>query len=160
MLRRHLQLSADVILHQTVEECLILIIHQIIITDAGADEHFLYPRQGPHGVEHLHIMRMIDLQVRARLGPQALPFRTGTVFCLFVTGRAGEIRARSADIMDIPLERGHRGDLLRLFHHAVHAAGRDHAPLMRSDGAKGTGAEAAAVARDREQSSAASMAGT
>lgn len=51
VLRRHLQLPADMVLHQFLEKGLVLVLQQIIEPDAGTDEHPLDPWQRPQAAQ-------------------------------------------------------------------------------------------------------------
>ena len=51
MLRSHLQLAADMVLAQLLQELTALVRQQVVEADAGTDEHLLYPWQGPEAAQ-------------------------------------------------------------------------------------------------------------
>ena len=70
MLRRHLQLSADMMGHQLLEKALVRIRQQIIEPDPGADEHLFHPGHLSQTAEEMEIFAVIRLQRGAGLGRQ------------------------------------------------------------------------------------------
>ena len=93
---------------------------------------------------------MVDLEVFAGRGSQALAVGANAVFQLAVAGGVTEVRGRTAHVVDVAFEPGQGGDLLRFLHHALHTAGADGSSLMEGKRAKVTAAEAAAVMGQRE----------
>ena len=133
-------------LHQLVKKLIIFIVHQIIITDTGADKHLFHPRQRTNRTQDFQVAGVIDLQIGAALWKQAFPVFTGAKFTLLVTGLSGKIGSRAADIMDISLKIRHFCNPLRLIHDGILASGGYHTSLMMRDGTEGAGAETATVA--------------
>ena len=73
VLRGHLQLARHVVAHQFAEKGAVLIRQQIIVADAGANEHLFDPLYLPQPAQHLQVILMAGVQMGAGLGEQALP---------------------------------------------------------------------------------------
>lgn len=73
MLRRHLQLAADMMENQLPEKSIILIRQQIVEPDAGTDEDLLDAGQTAQAAQKLQIILVIGFQVGAGPGEQARP---------------------------------------------------------------------------------------
>ena len=150
VLRRHLQLAADVIVHQLLEEVLVLVLQHIVIPHAAADEHLLDAGDPPHPLQKLCILAVVGVQILAGLRRQAGLALAHAVLLLLTAGGMAEVGAGAAHIVDVALEPGIVGQQLRLRKHRLDAAGGDHPPLMEGQGAEIAPAEAAAVVYDRE----------
>ena len=72
MLRSHLQLAADMVGHKLMQEGLVLVEHEVVEADAGADEHALHARQCADFAQEIQIPAVVHLQRRARRRRQAL----------------------------------------------------------------------------------------
>ena len=150
VLRRHLQLAADVVLHQLAEKVLILVLQHVVIADAAADEHFFHLRELAQPPQKLRVLRVVGVQIFARLGGKAAAIFAAAVLFLPGAGCVAEVGRGAAHVVDIALElRVFREDL-RLPHHRLDAAGRDHPPLMKGQGAEVAPAEAAPIVGDGE----------
>ena len=68
VLRCDLELSGDMIPHELAEKLVILVSHQIVIADAGADEYALVFRQRTQFPQQTQIFLMIDGQIFAGFG--------------------------------------------------------------------------------------------
>ena len=150
MLRRDLQLAADVILHQLAHQKVLLIQKHIVEPDAGAHEHLLHARQRPQRLQDVHILRMVGVHIFTGCGKQALSLRTRARFQLLVAGRVTEVRRRAAHVMNIALEARPGNQLFRLRDDGSLAPGGDDAPLMERERAEIARAEASALGGDGE----------
>ena len=65
MLRRNLQPPAYMILYQGIEERIALVIHNVVIPYAGADEHLLYSLNMPKLFKQLHIVAVVSAHLAA-----------------------------------------------------------------------------------------------
>ena len=149
--RSHLQLAGDVVLHQLLEEGVVRVGHEVIKTDAAADEHFLHTRQLPHPAQDLEIIAVVHDHVGAGGGGQAvLAAIAHAPQHLLPAGREPEVGGGAADIVDVALEIRLVGHPLGLGHDAVGTAAGHAAALMQLDGAEVAAAEAAAVLDDGE----------
>ena len=145
VLRSHLQLAADVVVHQFLKKRLILVLEHIVVADAAANKHLLYPRQGPQPPQKLRVFRVVRIQILTRLRGQTASVFTAAVLLLPRAGGMAEVGRRPAHIMDVALElRVLRKDL-RLPQNGLDAPGGDHPPLMKGQRAEVTAAEAAPV---------------
>lgn len=61
MLRCHLELAADMVLHQFFEKSAILIIHNIIVAKAAAHKYLFYMGHLPYLPQQRKIIAMIHL---------------------------------------------------------------------------------------------------
>ena len=105
MLRRYLEPSAYVILYDRPEKnVLFIIVHNIIISYAGAHKHLLYALYTFKLVKQLNIVRVIGAHILARLVAEALLIRTDAAFKLFFASGESEIRRRAANVVYITLE--------------------------------------------------------
>ena len=151
VLRSHLQLAGHMVLYQFLEEGVVRVGHEVIKTDAAADEHFLHTRQLPHPAQDLEIIAVVHDHVGAGGGGQAvLAAIAHAPQHLLAAGWEPEVGGGTADIVDVALEIRLVGHALGFRHDAVRAAAGDTPPLMQLDGAEVAPAEAAAVLDDGE----------
>ena len=150
MLRRHLQLPGDVVLHQFLEEGVLFVCQQIVEADAAADEDLLHPGDFPQLPQQSHIVAVVGIHILAGGGVQALPSAAGALAQLLLAGRVAEVGGGAAYIVDVALE-------ILILHHQLCflqngfvASGLDDPPLMEGQGAEGAGAEAAPVGHQTE----------
>ena len=68
MLRRNLELTADVMLAELLEERVGFIGHDVIIAQAGTHEDLLHLRQRADFAQQLDIVRVVDRQIRTGFG--------------------------------------------------------------------------------------------
>ena len=145
MLWSNLQLSANVIANQLLEEGFVLIINQIVETDTRTDEDLLHLRQGFHLLQKFHVLAVIHFKLFTRRRSQALAVGTHTMLHLFVAGRIAEIRRRTANVMNIAFESGKRSKQFRFVDYALDGTGTNASSLMECQRAEITGAEASTV---------------
>ena len=122
MLRRDLELAADVVADELSEKVRAFVGKHIVIPYAGADEHLFHLRHGGNGIEQLYILGVVGFEIFTRFRRETSAVQAHPVLQLFVAGGVSEIGSRSADIVDISLEIRHRGDLLRLFDAGLNAS--------------------------------------
>ena len=87
MLRSHLQLAADMVGHKLMQEGFVLVEHEVVEADAGADEHALHARQRADFAQEIQIPAVVHLQRRARRRRQA--FFSGQRPCVFCFWQEG-----------------------------------------------------------------------
>ena len=150
MLRRDLQLSADMVHAEFPEEILLFICEHIIETDSGTDKDLLDLRKRPEFPEECDIIRVIRDQVLAWLREQTLFSRTCSVFQLFFAGREAEVRRRTADIMDIAFEIRLVCQIFGLLDNRLMAPNLDDPALVEGQRTEAAAAETAAVADEAE----------
>ena len=150
VLRRHLQLAGDVVLHQLLEEVLVLVLQHIVVADAGADEHLLDLGQLPHFLQQLRVLGVIGVQIGAGLRRKAAAVLAHTALLLLLAAGVAEVGAGAAHIVDIALELGILRQQPGLLHHRLDGAAGDHASLMERQCAEVAAAEAAPVVGDGE----------
>ena len=63
-------------------ELLILVPEHIVVADAAANEHLLYPRQGPQPPQKLRVFRVVRIQILTRLRSQTASVFTAAVLLL------------------------------------------------------------------------------
>ena len=93
---------------------------------------------------------MVGVQVGAGGGGQAVPVLAQAVFQLLFAGGAPEVGGGSPHVVDVPLEPWVLGEGSDLPEEALMAAGGDHPPLVKGQGAELTGPEAPPVVDDGE----------
>ena len=145
MLRRHLQLSGNMVFHQFPQESVIRIGSDVIKTHAGTDKYFFDARKIPQLFKKLRIAFMAYCQVRAGLRKEALPVLTHALCQLLFTGGLMKVRGRPADVMNISLESGILRKQLRFLKDRFVAAGLYDSPLMKGQGTEITSAVTAPV---------------
>ena len=150
MLRRDLQLAADVVAAQLGQEGVAFVGHEIIISDAGADEHLFHARNGAHLAKQGNQFFMADAHALAGGGVEALPVPACALAQLAVARGLAEIGRGAAHVVDVALEIGKRGQKARFLQQRFLAAGGYDAPLVKGEGAKTARAEAAAHRADGE----------
>ena len=117
VLRRHLQLAGDVVLHQLLEEVLVLVLQHIVVADAGADEHLLDLGDLPHFLQQLRVLGVIGVQIGAGLRRKAAAVLAHTALLLLLAAGVAEVGAGAAHVVDIALELGILRQQPRLLHH-------------------------------------------
>ena len=145
MLRRYLQLPADVVAHQLGEEGIVLLAHHVIVAQAAADKYLFDAGDGPQFPQQLDIIGVVHPDGRAAGGGQAFFIPAQAVGGLLGAGGGPEIGGGAADIVDIALEVRIVGKAFGLPQQRGVTAGGDVASLMERDGAEIAGAKAAAV---------------
>ena len=150
MLRRHLELAADVVLHQLFEKALVRVGQQVVEADAGADEHLLDPRQLPQPAQQMEIFAVIRPQGGAGLWREAFFPLAQPLGQLSLAGGAAEVGRRPAHVVDIAFEARQLDQLFSLPHHRLLTAAGDPPALMIGQGAEVAGPEAAPVVSDGE----------
>ena len=150
MLRRDLELPGNMVLDERAQERVALVVHHIVIADAGTHEHALHARHAGKLLQQRDIVPMIDHQVFAVLEAQALPVRADAAFELLLAGRLAEIRRGPAYVVDVSLEiRLLRQDGRFPQERSVAARG-NNAPLMERERAERACAEAPAAGGERK----------
>ena len=122
MLRCDLELSADVILDKISEKRIVLIRHHIVIPYSGADKDLLHTWKRADLFQEVHILDMIGYKVGTRLRHETPPLLTYAVLLLMLACGIAEIRGRTADIVDVPLEVRQCREKARLLKHTFLAA--------------------------------------
>ena len=106
MLRRDLELAADVVLYKLADEGIVLIVHEIVVADAAADEDLFDAFDLPELSEELHIIPVVDLHVFAWSVAETGAVLADALRELFFAGGETEIRCRTADVVNIALKAG------------------------------------------------------
>ena len=150
MLWCHLQLSADVVVHQFPEKILIFVLQKIIVANTTADEHLLHAIHPPQALQKRRILRVVGVQIPTRLRGQTAAALAHPPPLLLGAGGVAEVGGGTSHIVDIALELRVLRQQLRLPHHGLDGAGGDHAPLMKGQCAEVAAAEAAPVVGDGE----------
>ena len=145
VLRGHLELAGDMILHQLGKELAALVLEHIVEADAGADEHLLHPRHLPDLAQEHQIVGVVGVQIGTRRGGQAGPAPAHSRLHLLLAGGAAEVGSGAAHVVDVALEAGVAGQGLHLPQDALMAAGGDDPPLVEGQGAEVARPEAAPV---------------
>ena len=148
VLRRHLQLAADMVPHQLGEKVAVFVPEHIVKADAAADEHLFDPGDGPQLPQGGQIAALIGVEIGTGCGEQALAVGAGAVLLLLLAGRVVKVGGGAAHIVDIALEIRIGGDEPCLPQHAFLAPGGHIPPLVEGQGAEIAGAEAATVVDD------------
>ncbi len=148
VLRRHLELTAHVILHKLVQKIVVLVLEHIVEPDTGTYEYLFDPLYGPQSAQKMYIVAVVGYEVLAGSGRQALLPLAHAVLLLLLAGGVTEVRRRSADIVDITLEPWIFRELHCFLVYAVLASGLDPAPLMERYRTEVAEAEAPTVMRD------------
>ena len=150
VLRRHLALAGDVVLHELRKKRAVLVAEDIVEPHAGAHEHLLDARDGAQLPQQREIVPVVGHEIFTRRRRKAVLQGTHAVFELLFAARCAEVRRRAADIGDIALPE-------RVVRHGLHladdgfvAARCDHPPLMERERAEVAPAEASAVVDDTE----------
>ena len=144
VLGRDLQLAADMMAHQLIEECGAFVGQQIVKAYAGAYEHLLYARQRAQLAQERYVVAVVGHEVAAGRGEETLAVLARAALELAVAGGAAEVGRGAAHVVDIALEVGQLRELFRLGDHRFMAARRDDAPLMEGQRAERARAVAAA----------------
>ena len=150
VLGRNLELTADMVADEFFEERIGLVRHHVIEADTGADEDLLDARNGFDPLEKFNVFAVIGAEIRTGLREQTALVRAYTVFKLFFAGGFAEIRGRTADVVDVPLESVKFRDNFGFLHAGFDASRTDGASLMERKRTEIASAEASAVVRDRE----------
>ena len=146
----HLQLSADVMLHQIGEELSAFVLQQIVEADARPDEDLFHAGDLPEFPEQAQVVAVVGIQIGTGPGGQTVPVPAQAVLQLILAGRAPEIGGGPAYVVDVALEAGVSGQSRDFTDDALMAPGGDHPPLVEGQGAEFTGAETPAVVDDGE----------
>ena len=150
MLRRHLQLPGDVVLHQFLEEGVLFVCQQIVEADAAADKDLLHPGDFPQLAQQGHVVRVVGVQILAGGGVQALPPAAGALGQLLFTGGVPEVGGGPPNVMNVALEILVLHHDFRFSQNGFMAPNLHNAALMEGQGAEGAGPEAAPVAHQTE----------
>ena len=150
VLGRDLELAADVVGAELVEELVALVEHHVVKAQAGADEDLLDPGDLPEIPQQARQLLFVHLQVGAGLGRQALPVLAGADLELLFAGGEAEVGRRPAHVVDVSLEVGELGQQPRLLQDGLRAPGLHDAPLVERQRAERARAEAPAGAGDGE----------
>ena len=110
MLGSNLELARGVMCNELTEEGVILIKNKIIKSDSRAHKDLLYALDALYLAKHMRILRMVNLKVLTWGGSKALFTRTNAARSLLVTRGITEVCGRSANVVYITLEVGHRSD--------------------------------------------------
>ena len=148
VLRRHLELTTDMILDQLLEKSIVVIRQQVVETNARTDKHPLDARQCTQPAQQIEIFRMICLERRADRGRQTFFALAQPAGQLSFAGGAAEIGGRAADIVYVSLEARHPDQRLCLADHRIRRAAGDLPSLMIRQGTEVARAEAAAVVHE------------
>ena len=150
VLRRHLQLAGDMVLHQLPQEGAVLVAEQVVEADAAADEHLLHPRQAAELAQQLQVIPVVHRQVFAGGGEQALAVGAHALCQLLLAAGMAEVGGGAADIVDIALEVRVLDQQFGFFNDGLVAAGLDDAALVEGQGAEAASAEAPPVGGEAE----------
>ena len=152
VLRRHAQLPAHMVLAQLAHErlALVAIRQHVIEADARTHEDLLHARQLAQFAQKLQVVRVVGVQLAARLRREAMLVTARAATQLRIARRLAIVRRRAAHVVDVSLELRVGDHLLRLFHDGFMASHLHDAPLMERQRAKRALAEAAAIAGKAE----------
>ena len=104
VLGRDLQLSADVVMDELLEEALVGVSHHVVKADARADEDLLDLRQSLDPRKQLDILRVVDDKILAGCRSETFTVRADSRPELLLTCGIAEVRGRSADVVYVALE--------------------------------------------------------
>ena len=104
MLRRNLKLTGYVIFYKLVYKLVALVLHKIIITYAGADEHLFHARNSSQLAQDVKIFGVVNLQIRTRLWSQALSALAQALLQLLLAGGHPEISRGTTYVVNISLK--------------------------------------------------------
>ena len=148
MLGCDLELAGDVILDELGQKRTALVLKEIVVADARADEDLLHAGDRAKTTQQLDIFRVVGIEIFAGVGGKAVLVAAHAALQLILARRVAEVGARAADIVDVSFELRVAGEALDLAHAGFDRARGDHAPLMERQRAEVAPAEAPAVVRD------------
>ena len=148
VLGRDLELAGDVVFDELGQKGTSLVLEQIVIPDARADEDLLHAGDRAKTTQQLDIFRVVGIEIFAGVGGEAVFVAAHAALQLILARRMAEVGARTADVVDVALELRVVGEALDLAHAGFDRARGDHAPLMERQRAEVASAEAPAVVRD------------
>ena len=146
----NLELTADVMLTQLLEEGWILVCHQVVEPDARLYEYFLDSREGPEFAQQIKIVGVGDLQVGAGPREKAAAVLACPRCQLLFTCRLPEVGGRAAHIVDIAFEIWLLGEPDGLVYDGLMAPRLDDPPLVEGEGAEVAASETAPGADEAE----------
>ena len=114
MLGRDLELSRHVVADELAEEGVVGVCHKVVESNSRADEYLLDTGDRFDRLDQIVVILVIDLEIRAGLGREALAVRANAVRELFIASGPAEICRRTANVVYVALEIGHLDDLARL----------------------------------------------
>ena len=135
VLRGHLQLARDVVLHQVGEELPAGVLHQVVKADTGADKDLFDPWDLPQAAQEPQIIHVVRVQVGAGLGGQTGPVFAEPMLQLLLAGGPAEGGRGPAHVVDIALEILIGYKALCLSDNVFFAALLNYAPLVKCDSA-------------------------
>lgn len=150
MFRRNLELTADVISNEILEEILVFVKDEIVEADARTDEDLFDLGNRADAAKEMQIFRMIHDKIFARLGSEAFSSLTHTAFFLTLAGGLTEVGGGTAHVMDVSLEVGEVCEHFCFANNGILASGGDGAALVIRDGAEIARAVATANVIDGE----------
>ena len=150
MLGCHLQLTADVILHELCKKFAVFVLQHIVIADAAADEDLLHAGNGAQAAQKQQIIAVIGIKVLAGGGGETVAILAHTVLLLLFAAGMAEVGGGTAYVMDVALELGIAGEGFYLADDGFLTAAGDHAALMEGERAEVAAAEAATVVSNGE----------
>ena len=152
VLGRHAQLPAYMMLAQLTHErlALVAIRQHVVEADARAHEHLLHARQLAQFTQKLQVVRVVGVQLAARLRREAVLVTARAAAQLRIARRVAIVRRGAAHVMNVALELRVGDHLLRLFHDGLMASHLHDASLMERQRAKRAFAEASAIAGQAE----------
>ena len=136
MLRRHTQLSADVVLTEFSQKSPVPVRQQIIKAESGPHKYFFDARKTAQFFQQRQIITVVNLQIRTGFREKTAPVFASAVSHLLLAGGRAELRGRSPDIINVTLEIRFPQHLLCLLQDRLMAAHLDDAALMESQRAE------------------------
>ena len=118
------------VLYKLGKELVVLVLKHVVIADAAADKHLFYARDGSQLAQKRQVIRVVGIEIFARVRRKAALVRTHAVFVLLVAGVVAEVCRRAADIVYVALEIGQLRERRDLTDDAFVAAARDHSALV------------------------------
>ena len=133
MFGSNLELPADVILNQLVQEFVVLLEQHIVKANPRANEHLLHALYRAQPPQKRDIIGMVGVDVFTRRGRKALSALAKSVLLLFIAGRVTEICGWTANIVNVALEIRLFREHNRLVVHGVLASRLNLSSLMKRD---------------------------
>ncbi len=143
VLRRNLELAADVVLTQFMEEGGVGVCDQVVEPYSRLDEDFFYAREGPEFAQEFQVILMGDLQVGAGPWEEAPAVGACARSKLFFAGWLAEVGGGAAHIIYVALEIGLLGQPYGLVYDGLVASRLDNTTLVEGEGAEVAASEAA-----------------
>ncbi len=146
VLRRNLQLSADMVSAELPKKGLIGIVNQIIKANTRANKNLFHPGQSPKAAQKHNVVGVIHPKIFAGIREETLVIFTNAVAQLLFAGWLAKIGCRPTHVVDIAFKVRLSNDFLGLLKQRLLTSCLDNPPLMKGQGAKVAASKTAASA--------------